>query len=199
MGNAKQIPHSESLNLLTFVFIDQMTHREKRTVELLIESQINEVMKKEKNTTSMATLGLDNVSDNGTPHKYTNGKSATPPAGTFKVTKGDAVPFKGAPTVPAQNHSTEKPVITAFHFDQTPTHAHLASGIAYQGNAGFNRNGIGKEVRFVAVKGFGSWALYTGAPTENIEAIADWGDKIVLDPHIKQLVDCDAIITEYRF
>lgn len=145
---------------------------------------------------------LENIHiEPGKSHRYTNGKAAASDPNAFKVTK-DA----GMPTAPPQeprpelkNLSTEKPVLNAAKFCNIPLHEIICSGIAYYAMGGYNRQGIGTAKQFVAVMGAASWAVYIGTPLQSIEVIAAEGDKVVMDHHIKQLIDCQETICHYRF
>ena len=175
-SNARQISNSETESLLRFItFLD------------------NQKMKK---TIPQHEL-ISDISDNGTEHRYTNGKPET----KQEITKptSEATPKQEAP----QNISTGKPTISKEQFLVSNTHDALCSGLAYYSGGTYNRNGVGKLTRFVVVKGFGSWAIYTGAISDGINdrisAIMDWGDKVCLETHIKALVNCADIFDAYRF
>ena len=185
-SNAKQISSAESINLLRFVFIQELTNSEYEKFQQLLNE---EEMKKTPDQQDF----LSDISDNGTEHRYTNGKPET----KQEITKptSEATPKQEAP----QNISTGKPTISKETFLLANTHDQLCSGLAYYSGGTYNRIGVGRLTKFVAVKGFGSWALYVGNHFESPEAIADWGDKVCLETHIKALVNCDDIFDAYRF
>ena len=63
----------------------------------------------------------------------------------------------------------------------------------------YNRQGIGTPKQFVAVMGGASWAIYIGTPLQSVDVIAQEGDKVVIERHVKQLIDCEETIQFYRF
>lgn len=135
------------------------------------------------------------------PQRHTNGKPAASDPNAFKVTKDIAMPTAPPqdPRPELKNLSTEKPVFHAAKFCNIPLHEIICSGIAYYAMGGYNRQGIGTAKQFVAVMGAASWAIYIGTPLQSIEVIAAEGDKVVMEHHVEQLIDCDDTIFHYRF
>lgn len=161
---------------------------------------------------------MGDFSDNGSPHKHTNGKKVKPSAMETgiaihdKILGPDKTRFKagrdaGMPTKPVTpadtliNLSTEKPVFTLDEFSHTHPGIQICSGVAYYARNGYNRHGIGTPKRFVALMGGGgeSWAIYTGGIHTTSEWIESDGDKVCLEDHIKQLITCDETLPYYRF
>lgn len=157
-------------------------------------------MKKSKHLDA-ADTPLENISiDRDRPQKYTNGK---PVSDMFKVSKDIALPTAPPPEKyqELKNLSTEKPNLPAWFFPALKPLEQIASGIAYYARGGYNRHGIGVAKKFVAVMGGGgeSWAVYIGSTLASDEAIAHDGEKVVLEQHVKQLIDCEDTINFYRF
>lgn len=157
-------------------------------------------MKKSK-PLDAADTPLENISiDQDRPQKYTNGK---PVSDMFKVSKDIALPTAPPPEKHPElkNLSTEKPNLPAWFFPALKPLEQIASGIAYYARGGYNRHGIGVAKKFVAVMGGGgeSWAVYIGPTLASDEAIAHDGEKVVLEQHVKQLIDCEGTIQFYRF
>lgn len=192
-SNARQISSAESINLLRFVFIRELTNSEYEKLQQLLKEE------KMKKTPAPQEAIISDISDNGTEHRYTNGKRTNSATVQLQKVGRELRPENEAP----QNLSTEKPTISKEQFLVSNTHDALCSGLAYYSGGTYNRNGVGKLTRFVVVKGFGSWAIYTGAISDGINdrisAIMDWGDKVCLETHIKALVNCADIFDAYRF
>lgn len=155
-----------------------------------------------KSETPAEDIIIDGISDNGKPHKYTNGKKVAPDPTRFKAGKDAGMPTK--PVTPADtliNLSTEKPGFTLDEFNHTHPGIRICSGIAYYARNGYNRHGIGTPKRFVALMGGGgeSWAIYVGSIHSSFDWIETDGDKVCLEDHIKQLVTCDETLPYYRF
>lgn len=137
------------------------------------------------------------------PHRYTNGKKAESDPTAFKVTKDAGMPTAPPPEKHPElkNLSTEKPNLPGWFFPALKPLEQIASGVAYYARGGYNRHGIGVAKKFVAVMGGGgeSWAVYIGSTLASDEEIARDGEKVVLEQHIKQLIDCEDTIQFYRF
>lgn len=135
------------------------------------------------------------------PHRYTNNKPAASDPNAFKVTKDAGMPTAPPPEKHPElkNLSTEKPVLNAEQYSNIQLHEIICSGIAYYSGSGYNRHAIGTPKQFVAVMGGASWAIYIGTPLQSVDVIAQEGDKVVLERHVKQLVDCEETIQFYRF
>ena len=204
-SNARQISSAESINLLRFVFIRELTNSEYEKLQQLLKEE------KMKKTPAPQEAIISDISDNGTEHRYTNGKRTNSATVQLQKVGRELRPENEAPYIQMvgrgarpqqeapQNLSTEKPTISKEQFLVSNTHDQICSGLAYYSGGTYNRNGVGKQTRFVAVKGFGSWAIYTGSPNDSSDAIADWGDKVCLETHIKALVNCADIFDAYRF
>lgn len=189
-NNAKptKLPKSTQLFLLSLLFPNSF-------------HQFQTLAMKKSKPLDAADTTVENISiDQGRPQRYTNGK---PVLDMFKVSKDIALPT--AP--PPENHpelknlSTEKPNLPGWFFPALKPLEQIASGIAYYARGGYNRHGIGVAKKFVAVMGGGgeSWAVYIGSTLASDEEIAHDGEKVVLEQHVKQLIDCEETIQFYRF
>ncbi len=195
--NARKIPHVESLNLLTFEFVINLTDSEREAVKNIIE------MKKSTTETTTEEIVNPTVFENQETKKHTNGKPVRIPGDeTFlKVSKEMAMPTSRPEKSPIENLSTPKPVFSADRFEGIQPHDRICTGVAYNARNGYNRHGIGTPKRFVAVMGGGgeSWAVYVGNINASDDSVAENGDKVVLEYQIKQLIDCEETIHFYRF
>lgn len=182
----------------------------------LDKTEANIIAKSLQGTTSEDFI-MDDISDNGKPHKYTNGKKVAPTLmeiadevhtkilgqDNFKAGADAAAPTsRPIPQHDAINNlSTEKPSFTLDEFNHAHPGVHICSGVAYYARNGYNRHGIGTPKRFVAIMGGGgeSWAVYVGSIFAPLDFIASDGDKACTEDHIKQLVNCEETISYYRF
>jgi len=89
--------------------------------------------------------------------------------------------------------------LNAEQYSSIKLHEIICSGIAYYAMGGYNRQGIGTPKQFVAVMGGASWAIYIGTPLQSVDVIAQEGDKVVIERHVNQLIDCEETIQFYRF
>jgi len=144
----------------------------------------------------------ENITDNGTKHKYTNGKPAD--GTTFKPGKDAGMPTAPPPgpiDSPLINLSSEKPTFSELHFSTLRPGSKICGGVAYYARNGYNRHAIGVPKRFVAFMGGGgeSWAIYVGSILQSEEVIGRDGEKVLLEAHIQQLIDCEETLPYYRF
>lgn len=187
-SNAKQVPLDDKTKALFDALerFDRIRVINAPTIHKTYDTMPNETI-------------IDNITDDGSPHKYTNGK----PAGEkFKAGKDAGLPTSTPPEHPELvNFSTEKPTITLDDFLRQNPGTMICAGVAYYARAGYNRHGIGTPKRFVAIKGGGgeSWAIYVGPILAPLDWVASDGDKAVLEDHVKQLIDCEETISYYRF
>ncbi len=161
--------------------------------------QLSNIMKKQPPQPPADIIESIHI-DPGKPHRYTNGKSAEP-ENAFKVTKDIAMPTAPPqePHPELKNLSTEKPVLNNAQFYNILLHEIICSGIVYYARGGYNRQGIGTAKQFVAVMGGASWAIYVGTPLQSIDVIAQEGEKVVMESHVRQLINCEETIQFYRF
>ena len=169
----------------------------------LDKTAANIIAKSLQETTSEDFI-MDGISDNGKPHKYTNGKKVVPDPTKFNAGADAAAPTSRP--IPQRhdainNLSTEKTSFTLDEFNHTHPGIRICSGVAYYARNGYNRHGIGTPKRFVAIMGGGgeSWAIYVGGIMSTSEWIESDGDKACTEDHIKQLINCDETLAYYRF
>lgn len=68
----------------------------------------------------------------------------------------------------------------------------FASGILPNSPEGLFMTNTGGELLWVAVKGYGNdWKIYTHWSNHSIDWVADHGDKVHNENHIKKCVPCD--------
>lgn len=168
----------------------------------LDKTAANIIAKSLQETTSEDFI-MDDISDNGKPHKYTNGKKVLPDPTKFNARSDAAAPTSRPipQNDPIHNLSTEKTSFTLDEFTHAHPCVHICSGVAYYARNGYNRHGIGTPKRFVAIMGGGgeSWAIYVGSIFAPLDFIASDGDKACTEDHIKQLINCDETLPYYRF
>lgn len=201
-SNARQISAAHSFNLMRFVFFQELSEPEWAAYKELVRQAkegITETPRQseEINFENQPNMKKETPAPKTTPK--TPIKDATKTGNYFKPRKemivGGNVPAQKAP----ENLSTAKPVITLTDLDTTALHKFLCTGIAYQSGVSFNRNGVGTPIRFVAVMGVRSWAMYYGKHTDLDATIAAYGDKVCTETQVRALVDCDEILEYYRF
>ena len=124
-------------------------------------------------------------------------QSKTKDVSPREIYKADDV-FRGVPT-PDLSKMTERPTVRVRDIEIGKPNQVLCSGTAFQTELGkFNRRGIGGLIRFVAVCGYGNWAIYYGFAELSEEHIRDYGHKVFGDEAIHTLVNCPEAITMYR-
>ena len=94
------------------------------------------------------------------------------------------------------------PTLTLEMLEKSNPRDILFSGIVnqyYSPKDGFNRLGIGEQVKFVVVAGFGDWALYYGTSHYSDQYIAENGEKVFSEKQIQQILYCPDTIPFYRY
>jgi len=78
----------------------------------------------------------------------------------------------------------------------------FGEGIVIDNPDGINMTNSGKDLRWVAKKGFGydDWAIYIHWADNDILFVAEQGDKVNWEDNIRKLVPCtDEVYEKYRF
>ena len=66
------------------------------------------------------------------------------------------------------------------------------TGEVQDGPEGINLSNSGKQLRWVACRGtISDWCIYAHFSDHSAECVAQMGDKVLSEEHIKRLVNCD--------
>ena len=92
-------------------------------------------------------------------------------------------------------------MLTLKMLNDMPAHTIFASGMAIDNEEGLFMTGSGKELRWVAVRGgIDDWAIYCHFADKDWSFVRDYGDKVTMKHHIKNLVSCtDEAFKRYRY
>lgn len=77
----------------------------------------------------------------------------------------------------------------------------FASGVLPDDPSGINMTNSGKNLRWVAIKGYGDdWCIYTFWAIYDEEYISKHGDKVIMKDNIKKCVPCtEEVFKKYRY
>jgi len=96
-----------------------------------------------------------------------------------------------------QNRST----LTITKFNEIPAGEVFAKGTEIDDPAGLHVANSGKELKWVAVKGFNNdWCIYCHWATVSYDYVESNGDKVTLEHNIQKVVPCTKeVFARYRF
>lgn len=93
------------------------------------------------------------------------------------------------------------PPLTPEQLDNMTPHKIFSDGYVKDAWDGVNMTGSNKAMRWMAQRGgIGDWCIYIHWADKGLHYIADHGDKVTSEKHIRRLVPCtDEALKRYRF
>lgn len=91
-------------------------------------------------------------------------------------------------------------ILTEAKFDEIPAGERFAQGVEIDDPAGLHIANTGKELKWVAVKGYANdWCIYCHFASESFDSVEMNGDKVILEHNIQRVVPCTkGVYAKYR-